>query len=497
MSIDKNLARRTKLQIVIDGTDVTKDVEKYLISLDYTDNQEDECDDLQFRLQDRDRIWTRGWLNSMIEAAASLTASTVDSADTASATDSGSAESGTGTYHVSTPAGLWVRAGPGGKSANVEVFPQGTNVQVSEIVDGWAKISYNGGEAWMCADYLAQGDSGSGNVGGSSGSSSASKSSSSSSTESKTVTLGTEEREAYEASVRNMVTGLKISGSIIRQNWKGDGKEKTLYCGEFELDSVVISGPPNVVTVKATSLSYNRPIRQTKRSQAWECYLLSGIASEMASKNGMQCSFLSSTDPYYDYVEQDKQSDIDFLSERCHEAGLSLKCTNNTLTIFSQKDEEAKDPVMTVTYGKSPYSRYKLDVSASGANYNACRVSYVNEDGVLIEGMAYASDYSDPTQDTETGEITDTNQVLEISHRVTSAGEAQSLASYYLRLHNKYGRTVSFDFPGDPILVAGVNIELKDFGGFDGKYSVTSAKHKVGSGGYTVSVDARKILEGY
>ena len=492
--MDRYDGRRTGIEILIEGADITKEIEPYLISLEYTDNQEDECDDLQIKLQDREQLWTNSWLNNMVVAAASLVSSEAEQTEEVEETTSSEPE--TQTYHVSTKVGLWVRAGPGGKSANVEVFPYNTNVEVYEIVDGWARISYNGGDAWMCAQYLQSGDSGSGNVGGAGSSAGASKSDSSSSSESsfsKTEKIGTEQREAYEAKIRNMITGLKISATIIRYNWTGEGEEDRLFCGEFELDSLNVSGPPNVVTIKATSLSYNRPIRQTKRSQAWENYSLSGIAGEMAYKNGMQCSYLASTNPHYDYQEQDQQSDIDFLSDLCHEAGLSLKCTNNTLTIFSQQQEEAKSSVLTIRRGISPYSKYKLDISASGSNYNACRVSYVNERGKLIEGTAYAPSYSDPTQDTETGEITDTNQVLEISHRVTSIGEAEMLASYYLRLRNKYGKTISFDMAGNPILVSGVNIGVDGWGSFDGKYSITTAKHSVTNSGYKTSVSGRWI----
>ncbi len=406
MAIDKYDARRTDFELVIDGADVTDDVKPYLISLSYTDNQEDECDDLQIVLQDRAMLWTKGWLNNMVEAAASL------------------------------------------------------------VGEGGGTVS--GGAASLKSNQESSGNS-------------------------KKATIGTEQREAYEASVRNMATGLKISATIIRQNWTGHGEEDKLPCGEFELDSLIVSGPPNTITIKATSLSYGQPIRQTKRSQAWESYNLSGIASEMASKNGLGCDYLASTDPYYDYEEQDQQSDIDFLSGLCHEAGLSLKCTDGKLVIFSQKDEEAKDPVMTITNGESPYSGYKLTIAATDANYNACRVSYVDKDGKLIEGTAYASGYSDPTQDTETGEITDTNQVLEISHRVTSIGEAQALASYYLRLRNKYGKQTHFDMAGDPVLLAGANYSVEGWGSFDGKYSITTAKHAVSSSGYRVSVDGRWI----
>lgn len=68
----------------------------------------------------------------------------------------------------------------------------------------------------------------------------------------------------------------------------------------------------------------------------------------MAGANGMACLYESASDPYYERVEQYKVSDIKFLSQLCHDAGISLKATNNILVLFDQADYEAKDPTFTV-----------------------------------------------------------------------------------------------------------------------------------------------------
>lgn len=39
----------------------------------------------------------------------------------------------------------------------------------------------------------------------------------------------------------------KIKADIVMENWKGGGKDVRLPCGEFELDSVEVSGPPSSV----------------------------------------------------------------------------------------------------------------------------------------------------------------------------------------------------------------------------------------------------------
>ena len=48
----RNLARRTKAEISFGGIDITKSIQPYLLSISYTDNEEDETDDLQIKIQD-------------------------------------------------------------------------------------------------------------------------------------------------------------------------------------------------------------------------------------------------------------------------------------------------------------------------------------------------------------------------------------------------------------------------------------------------------------
>lgn len=66
---DKVFARRTDVEILFDGTDITKKIMPYLLSMTYTDNEEGEADDIKIELQDRDSLWMESWLNEAIEAA--------------------------------------------------------------------------------------------------------------------------------------------------------------------------------------------------------------------------------------------------------------------------------------------------------------------------------------------------------------------------------------------------------------------------------------------
>lgn len=445
-----NQARRVSAQIFFQGVDITGSMRPYLLSATYTDREEDGTDDLQLKLQDRDDVWLKKWLTDVIDAAAS--------AGSLSASAKSEAASTAKSYKVTAKSGLNVRSGPSTSYGKYGALVCGAEVQVESIENGWAKVSYNGKTAYVSASYIKESDGGCGDA-------SASASSSASG------------------------AGFKISAVFVRENWTGGGKDKVLDCGQFELDSVDASGPPNTITIKATALPYSVQIRQTEKSKAWESYTLSGIANEMASVSGMACMFLATKDPSYSRVEQRKQSDIAFLSKLCHEAGISLKATNNLIVLFDQEDYEKKNPVLTIARGSGSYTKHKLNAGTAGTQYASCRVSYTDPGtGKCIEATVKVEDYNDKAKN---------NQQLEITAKVASVAEAKTKAEKYLRLHNKYAKTATFTLPGNPDIVAGVTAMLTGWGAWDGKYIVEQAAHSVGSSGYTTQVKLRKTLEGY
>ncbi|MBR2131390.1 MAG: hypothetical protein IJ955_02435 [Oscillospiraceae bacterium] len=353
-------SRRSTAKFIFDGVDITTSVQSNLLSVTYTDNEEDETDDLQIRLQDRDGIWLEKWLNDAVESAVSS--------------------------------------------------------------DG----------------------------------------------------------------LKNQ---LKIQAIFTQKNWYGNGGEASLDCGVFELDSIDARGPPAVIAIKATSLPYSGQFRQTKKSKAWENLPLSAIAAEMAAENGMVCMYESANNPSYKRVEQYKESDIAFLSSLCHDAGISLKVTNQIIVLFDQSTYERKSTVATIARGDGKYTKYKLSTGTADAEYASCRVSYADPGtGECIEGVAKVEDYNADAKN---------NQQLEITAKVASVGEAKALAEKMLRLHNKFAKTASFTLHGDPSLVAGVTVMLEKWGAWNGKYIVRQAKHTIDGSGYTVQVKLRKVLEGY
>jgi len=68
---NKDLARRTDVEVCFEGVNISSSIKKYWKSLTYIDNEEDETDDLQIKLHDRDGVWLTKWLNAAVQSAAS------------------------------------------------------------------------------------------------------------------------------------------------------------------------------------------------------------------------------------------------------------------------------------------------------------------------------------------------------------------------------------------------------------------------------------------
>ncbi|MCM1299905.1 MAG: hypothetical protein NC228_10120, partial [[Eubacterium] siraeum] len=114
---DSSLARRTKAQVVFAGTDISTAINEDLLSLTFTDNEEDSTDDLQIKVSDREGKWLRKWLGNIVSEAAaggeilSTPESAEDSTNSGSGSSSGSGGSNSGnSYKVTASSGVNVRS---------------------------------------------------------------------------------------------------------------------------------------------------------------------------------------------------------------------------------------------------------------------------------------------------------------------------------------------------------------------------------------------------
>lgn len=279
--------------------------------------------------------------------------------------------------------------------------------------------------------------------------------------------------------------GTEIHAIVIQKNPYSDGKDKVLDCGKFEIDSVSYQGPPQKLTIKATSIPYSTKLRQEKKSKTWENTNLKNIAEKIGKGNSMKVMYLSSHNPSYKRKEQVNTADIVFLKKLCKNAGISLKVTSKTIVLFDEADYEKKSSVKKIKAGKGNILSYSFSTKTADTSYSKCHVSYTDPNTKKTIEATYTAPGADPD-----------GQTYEFKHKVTSQAEALELAKCQLRQRNKGETTAEFTLVGDVDYVAGITVTVYGYGEFDGKYIVEQAQHSI-TGGYKVQIKLRSVLEGY
>lgn len=436
---DRNRARRTEIKLEFKGVDISRDLEKYLQSMTYTDNEEDKTDDISITLDDRGSKWLTKWLNTK-----NATKTVQGSAKKEIAVGDIVQFKGGSVYISSMAANPTVNRG----ASRCKVTIKNGNAHPLHLISEDGARVYG----WLNAADVEGGESG----------------------------------QPQQEKERKAFKGTEIHAVIIQKNPFSDGKDKVHDCGVFEIDSVDFSGPPDKLTIKATSIPYSSTLRQTEKTKVWENSTLKNIGAAIAQNNGMQLMYISSYNPTYKRKEQLNISDIVFLQTLCKGAGISLKVTSKMIVMFDAAEYEKKPEVKKLKKGKKNILSYKLSTKTTDTEYVKCTVSYTNP----ITKEKIEATYTKPGGGGENA------QELKIEEKVNSKEEALILAGKYLRAKNKGETTAQITVIGDVDYCAGITVRLYGYGEYDGKYIVETATHNL-TGGYTTDLKLRSCLEDY
>ena len=285
--------------------------------------------------------------------------------------------------------------------------------------------------------------------------------------------------------VQRWLTETIYQGATVRglriEAWVGVRKGEKIVqqkAGTFHLDSLKANGPPSTVTMKASSLPPKGGIADEKRNKAWENYTLAGIAGEIAGKAGLTLVYDAGSHSY-ERREQNEMTDLAFLRALCREAGIALKIADMKMVLMDAPGYAKQPSVMTIKYNDGSYTKWDLQTGSRDISYDSCIVRYAHPEKGLITGSAESEKYADNEEH---------NQLVITNRRVESTAEAQEIAAQELRLKNDFGETATFTLPGNPGIMAGQNITLKNFGYWDGKHPIKCVKHKLSTSGYTTEV---------
>jgi uncharacterized protein len=307
--------------------------------------------------------------------------------------------------------------------------------------------------------------------------------------------------------------GIECQASLQVFNWMHPGDTRKVDCGVFWLDQIDCQGPPNVVTIKGTSIPVTTGIKTQNKFRSWEDTDLYSVISQLATENGLALVWDSAKLPKKKRIDQAESPDLEFIRDKAKECSLSVKIFKKQLVVYSEEEYEARPPAYTIIYGASNILAYAFS-SKLNDTYKSAKNSYLDPDtGDTISSTftpdeppeGSDSDLISDQRDEEEGEgdggdggggVLGLRDFSGPTHLGT--GEASDeLPKSKLREKNKHEKTATFTVIGNPGYLSGLNIQLIGFGIFDTKWFIESSVHDIGNGGYTTQLHLRAALNGY
>lgn len=277
--------------------------------------------------------------------------------------------------------------------------------------------------------------------------------------------------------------GEEVHAYIQCLDWDGPGDNPRLDCGLMEIGAIRLTGPPDMVDIRAVSARVKSTARTQKKSKAWEDTWLEDIAKHTAGKAGLGL-YWQGRDQFFDRVDQREESDLAFLKRLCVERGNSVKAAHEKLIVYEGKKYDARGPHFTLTRGDSDIVGYSFD-SKSHDLYQGAVVSYWHPD----EKREFRGEFwPEPAPAS--------HDILRINQPVADDAEAAQVAQTQLRKKNKLETTTTITLMGAPFRRATDVGEIKGFGVFDARYFVQKAVHALRGGDvYETELFLRQVID--
>lgn len=298
-------------------------------------------------------------------------------------------------------------------------------------------------------------------------------------------------------------TGAEIYASAKYWGFNGSQTIRKLIFGHFELNSISVKAPPTTASIECSSIPKGKGAK-TKRTQTYKNCTMRSVTNLIAKRLGVKLIYKANSTPSYDILEQTKENDLVFLKRICSENGFSIKISTKYLTILDDADLEAKPSKYVIKKSNTRIKSYDFTETLNGG-YKSCKVYYTKETKTKVKEKD--KDGKTVTK-TKTSKKTiscsftpkkppATSGVLKVEEEFKNLAVGKRIAQNRLREANKELNKATFSFIGLLNVNEGDTVDLKGFGGFDGKYIITTYGGNVSTSGTDCTLELRKCLVGY
>lgn len=274
-----------------------------------------------------------------------------------------------------------------------------------------------------------------------------------------------------EGSVMLPITGAELS---VDMGYKESGLTSM---GSFIIDNVKLYGPPDKMTVNASSANLTASLKEQK-SRNFDKKTLEQLVTLIALENKLEAKIdkrLGSS--FYEHVDQTEESDLNFLKRLADRLNAVVKVVEGNLVITSKGNgrniSDAKMPEVMITKGDCSF--YNVDMSERNL-YKSVRAGYrsLDQNETLFKVAG------------------DGVPVFTIRELFADGVKAEAAAKGILERFTRSSDVLQLKIPGNPGVRAESNLKLSGFrDGIDGSWVVSKAVHAFNPI-FTTTIEATK-----
>lgn len=246
--------------------------------------------------------------------------------------------------------------------------------------------------------------------------------------------------------------------------------------GEFEIDEIGLSGPPDVVTIRAIATGITQQLR-TKRSEGYEKQNLQQIIQKVAGRNGLTVDG-KIEQIQFERVTQNNETDVEFLKRLSYDFGYIFSIRAKKLVFYNIMEIDKQAPAKV--YSRSQLSRWNM-TDKSAEVFKQAEARHFDQNKKVTHFSV------------EQGTGIVKADTLAITGRTENKQQADVKAKVALYRKNSAQQEGSVGMPGDPVMVAGNVVALLGFGKFSGNWVIRESSHTfTRGGGYGTSLDMKR-----
>lgn len=264
-------------------------------------------------------------------------------------------------------------------------------------------------------------------------------------------------------------------------DWDKEGNNWQIDCGRFILDDMSFTGGSRTMHLSGVALPTQNDFSVRKRVKTWKKITLRKIGKTIAKRYKLKYKYQGPNITIAE-IEQNENSDQEFLFNICSKYGLGMKIYNAQLVIYDPGKLEQNDSVLALTPQNFIDDSWTYTDTLDGT-YNGARINYRN------------GKKSSKTKSIYFGRVKESSskaRTLKVSDTANSKADAKYIACAAVNKSNEDCTKISGNVWPNKKLVAGVCIELQNFGKANGKYCIDRVTINTTSAQCSYSIEAHK-----